>query len=218
MYTVSGKKICDLSNNFFQFCISNFVINREKPTHTKIRVSLDFVQTNLTTLYCYLIGIPWLLILRMIQRSYFLPFTIKLIRLLKSMYHWHHKHVKDHTLEPSCALHKSWDVGKTYCSFSLDWLISIYDLFHISFHHSNWLTVALLSQQILTVLSAFCCHSWASPTWPVGFLYDPMFFEFVPLILYLLFQCIGNSRRFLKCELCIASHDNMGLKALHTSQ
>ena len=123
-----------------------------------------------------------------------------------------------HTLEPSSAVHKSWVAGETYCSFSLDWLISIYDLFHISFHHSNWLTVALLSQQILKVLSAFCCHSWASPTWPVGFLYDPMFFEFVQLILYLLFQCIGNSRRFLKCGLCIASHDNMGLKALHTSQ
>ena len=50
------------------------------------------------------------------------------------------------------------------------------DLFHISFHHSNWLIADLLSHQILTVLSAFCCHSWASPTWPVGFPYDPMFF------------------------------------------
>ena len=50
------------------------------------------------------------------------------------------------------------------------------DLFYISFHHSNWLILDLLSQQILTVLSPFCCHSSASPTWPVGFLYDPMFF------------------------------------------
>ena len=65
----------------------------------------------------------------MIQRSYFLPFTIKLIRLLKSMYHWHHKHVIDHTLEPSSAVYKSWVVGKRHCSFSTDRLISIYDLF-----------------------------------------------------------------------------------------
>ena len=129
MCTVSGKEIFDLSNNFSQFCVSNFVVERQKPTHTKIRVILDFVQLNLTTLYCYLIGIPWLLILRMIQRSYFLPFTIKLIRLLKSMYHWHHKHVIDHTLEPSSAVYKSWVVCETHCSFSTDWLISIYDLF-----------------------------------------------------------------------------------------
>ena len=80
-------------------------------------------------LYCYLIGIPWLLILRMTQISYFLPFTIKLIRLLKSMYHWHHKQVIDHTLEPSSAVYKSWVVGKRNCSFSTHWLISIYDLF-----------------------------------------------------------------------------------------
>ena len=75
------------SNNFSQFNISIFVADREKPTHTKICVNLDFAQTYLTMLYCYLIGIPWLLILRMTQISYFLPFTIKLIRLLKSMYH-----------------------------------------------------------------------------------------------------------------------------------
>ena len=129
MCTVSGKEIFDLSNNFSQFRISNFVVEREKPTHNKIRVNLDFVQTNLTTLYCYLIGIPWLLILRMIQRSYFLPFTIKLIRLLKRIYHWHHKHVIFHTLEPSSAVYKSWVEGEMYCSFSTHWFISIYDLF-----------------------------------------------------------------------------------------
>ena len=50
------------------------------------------------------------------------------------------------------------------------------DLFYISFHHSNWFIVGLLSQQILRVLSPFCYHSSASPTWPVAFLYDPMFF------------------------------------------
>ena len=121
MCIVSGKEIFDLSNNFSQFCISNFVVEREKPTHTKIRVNLDFVPTNLTTLYCYLIGIPWLLILRMIQRGYFLPFTIKLIRLLKRIYHWHHK--------PSSAVYKTWVEGEMYCSFSTDWFISIYDLF-----------------------------------------------------------------------------------------
>ena len=77
--------------------------------------------------------------------------------------------------------------GETYCSFSIHWFIPIYDLFHTSFHHSNWLTGAFLSQQILTVLSVYCHHSCASPTWPVGFLYDPMFFEFVQLIFNLLF-------------------------------
>ena len=56
--TVSGKKIFDVSNNFSQFCISNFVVDGEKPTHTKICVNLDFVQTNLTMLYSYLMGIP----------------------------------------------------------------------------------------------------------------------------------------------------------------
>ena len=45
------------------------------------------------------------------------------------MYHWHHKHEMDHTLEPNSAVYKSWVVGETYCSFSTDWLISIYDLF-----------------------------------------------------------------------------------------
>ena len=85
--TVSGKETFYLSNNFSQFCTSNVVVEREKPTHTKIRVNLDFVQTNLTTLCCYLIGIPWLLILRMIQTRYFLPFIIKLIRYLKRIYH-----------------------------------------------------------------------------------------------------------------------------------
>ena len=129
MCTVSGKEIFDLSNNFSQFCVSNFVVERQKPTHTKICVILDFVQLNLTTPYCYLIGIPWLLILRMIQTSYFLPFTIKLIRLLKRIYHWYHMHVIIHTLEPSSAVYKSWLVGETYCSFSTDWLISIYDFF-----------------------------------------------------------------------------------------
>ena len=116
------KKYLTLAITFLSL-ISNFV-EREKPTHTKIRVNLDFVPTNLTTLYCYLIGIPWLLILRMIQRSYFLPFTIKLIIFLKRIYHSHHKH----TLEPSSAVYKSWIVGETYCSFSTDWLILIYDL------------------------------------------------------------------------------------------
>ena len=116
-------------------------------------LNLDFVPTNLTTLYCYLIGIPWLLILSMTQTNFFLPFPTKLKRLLKSMYQWHHKHGIDHTLEPRSAVHKSWVVGETYFSFPLDWLISIHDLFHISFHHSNWLTVASLSQQILTVIS-----------------------------------------------------------------
>ena len=129
MCIVSGKEIFDLSNNFSQFCISNFVVEREKPTHTKIRVNLNFVATNLTMLYSYLIGIPWLLILRMIQRSYFLPFTIKLIRSLKRIYHWHHKHVMFHTLKPSRAVSKSWVVGEMYCSFSTDWFIPIYDLF-----------------------------------------------------------------------------------------
>ena len=60
--TVSGKKIFHLSNDFPQFYISIFVVDREKPTHTKICVNLDFAQTNLTMLYCYLIGIPRLLI------------------------------------------------------------------------------------------------------------------------------------------------------------
>ena len=125
----SGKEIFDLSNNFSQFCISSFVVEGEKPTHTKIRVNLDFVPTNLTTLYSYLIGIPWLLILRMIQTSYFLPFTIKLIRLLKRICHWHHKHVIFNTLEPRSAVYKSWVEGEMYCSFSTHWLISIYELF-----------------------------------------------------------------------------------------
>ena len=156
------------------------------------------------------------------------------------MYHWHHKHVIDHTLEPSSAVYKSWVVGKRHCTFSTHWLISIYDLFpppnisgfiaewvgvshqyrdvtglnpvdvltfsgfythkcincfhnwedqslpddlfHISFHHSNSLIVDVLSQQILTVLSAFCPHSWASSTWLAGFLYDPMFYKFVQII------------------------------------
>ena len=44
------KKIFHLSNNFSQFCISNFV-DREKPTHIKICVNLDFVRTNLTMLF-----------------------------------------------------------------------------------------------------------------------------------------------------------------------
>ena len=70
------------------------------------------------------------------------------------------------------------------------------DLFHISFHHSNWLIVDLLSQQILTVLSAFCCHSWASPTWSAGFLYDPIFFLVCPT--HSQRALIGNSTRFLK--------------------
>ena len=126
-----------------------------------------------------------MLILSMIQKSYLLPFTIKLIRLLKSMYHRHHKHVKDHTLEPSCALHKSWVVGKTYCSFSFDWLISIYDLFHISFHHSNWLTVALLSQQILTV-SFVATVGLAQHDLLVYFM-TSCFFEFVIIIINNLF-------------------------------
>ena len=34
---VGGKEIFDISNNFCQFCISNVVVEREKPTHTKIR-------------------------------------------------------------------------------------------------------------------------------------------------------------------------------------
>ena len=51
------KKIFDLSNNVSQFCILHFVVDREKTTYTKIRVNLDFVKTNLTTLYCYLMGI-----------------------------------------------------------------------------------------------------------------------------------------------------------------
>ena len=112
-----------------QFCISNFVVEREKPTHTKIHVNLDFVPKILTKLYCYLIWIPGLLILRMIQRGYFLPFTIKLIRLLKRIHHWHHEHVILHTLEQNSAVYKSWVVGETYSSFSKDWFISIYDLF-----------------------------------------------------------------------------------------
>ena len=36
------------SNNFSQFNISIFVADREKPTHTKICVNLDFAQTYLT--------------------------------------------------------------------------------------------------------------------------------------------------------------------------
>ena len=75
--------------------------------------NLDFVQTNLTTIYCYFIWIPWLLILSMTQTSYFLLFTIKLIRLLKSMY-WHHKHVIDHTLK--CYF----DQNLTPISFSIN--------------------------------------------------------------------------------------------------
>ena len=59
--TVSGKKIFHLNNNFSQFYISIFVVDREKPTHTKTCLNLDFAQTNLTMLYCYLIGIPSLL-------------------------------------------------------------------------------------------------------------------------------------------------------------
>ena len=165
------------SNNFSQFNISIFVADREKPTHTKICVNLDFAQTYLTMLYCYLIGIPWLLILRMTQISYFLPFTIKLIRLLKSMYHWHHKQVIDHTLEPSSAVYKFWVVGKRNCSFSTHWLISIYDLFpppNISGFIAEWVgasaeyrdVTGLNPVEVLTFSGFYthkcinCFHNW----------------------------------------------------------
>ena len=87
--------------------LANFVVEREKRTHTKIRVNLDFAPTNLTTLYCFIDWDSLMLILRMIQRSYFLSFTIKLIRLLKRIYHCHHKHVIFHTLEPSSGVYTS---------------------------------------------------------------------------------------------------------------
>ena len=45
------KKIFDLSNNFSQFYISNFVVDREKRTHTQICVYLDFVQNNAVLLF-----------------------------------------------------------------------------------------------------------------------------------------------------------------------
>ena len=43
LHTVSYKKIFDLSNKFSHFGISNFVVLREKPTHTNVSVNLDFV-------------------------------------------------------------------------------------------------------------------------------------------------------------------------------
>ena len=49
--TVSGRKIFDLSHKFSHFCISNFVVDRQEPTRTKISVNQDFVQTDLT-IYC----------------------------------------------------------------------------------------------------------------------------------------------------------------------
>ena len=118
MCIASEREIFDLSNNFLSFAFQILLLKERN------LLILRYVPTNLTTLYCYLIRIPWLLILRMIQRSYFLPFTIKLIRLFKSMDHWHNKHVTDHTLEPSSAVYKSWVVGERHCSFSTHWFIS----------------------------------------------------------------------------------------------
>ena len=91
------------------------------------------------------------------------------------MFHWYHKHVIDHTLEPSSAVYKSWVVGETYCSF-----ITLIDFIYHFIIQTDW-----LSLQILTVLSAFCHHSWASwfSLWPNVFWISPSHFQ-LALLLY----------------------------------